>query len=154
MTLKLTPATLVTGALLACSGWNIAAAQAPGMAPGDTKAYVGRVYTLHTARSGECPSLDWQIVVGENNTLSGLIGADDMKTVFRVAGSFNRQSNTFQLAGAEIGGNRPGAVNGKLQSDGLLAASLGGLPLGAACQGKTVYVHWVSPQETAGGVAG
>jgi len=149
MTPKVTPAALLTGVLLACSG-NIAAAQAPG----DTKAYFGRVYTLHTRGDGNCPSLDWHIVVGENNTLSGFIAADDRKAVFRVAGSFNPQAHTFQLAGTEIGGTRPGAVNGQLQSDGLLAATLGGLPVGAACQSKVMYIPWVTNSKASDGGGG
>jgi len=140
-------AVAIAGALLSCVGWNGASAQAPG----DTTSFVGRVYTLHTMWTGDCPSLDWHIVVGEGNTLAGLISTDNNKAVFRVAGAFNPQAKTFQLAGTEIGSGRPGAVNGKIQPDGRLEASLGGLPLGAACQGKSVSVQWVTAGNAAGG---
>jgi hypothetical protein len=133
---------VMTGALLSCVGWGVASAQAPG----NTPAVPGRVYTLHTAAVGGCPSLDWHIVVGANNTLSGMIGADDMKTVFRVSGTYDPNLKTFRLDGQEVGGTRTGAVNGAFQPETFnMAASLGGLPVGSACQGKTVYVKWLEP---------
>ena len=137
---------VMAGALLACAGWTVASAQFPG----DSAIYVGRVYSLHTAPVGGCPGLDWHIVVGEDSKLSGMIATDNMQHVFNVSGQF--QSNrTFQLAGHEVGTNIPGALNGQVQSDGRLAVSLGGLPVGAACQGKTIYMNWVTPKAAGGG---
>ena len=144
------PVAVMAGALLSCAGIGLASAQAPG----DTAPSVGRVYTLHTAAvGGGCPSLDWHIVVGPNDTLSGMIGADDMKVVFSVTGKYDPVLKTASMSGKEISGpnpGAPGALNAQVQSDGRLAASLGGLPVGAACQGKTVYVRWTSPQLSGG----
>jgi hypothetical protein len=144
------PAVAIAGALLSCVGWNIASAQT---SPGNTPAYPGRVYTLHTPAVDDCPSLDWHIVVGEKNTLSGLIGTNDMKDVFRVQGTYDPALRTFRLDGQEIGGaHRPGAVNGAFEPTTFrMAASLGGLPMGAKCQGKTVYIKWQEPALTGGG---
>jgi hypothetical protein len=145
---KLSTAVVVAGALVSCAGWNVASAQ---QAPGNTPATVGRVYTLHTKAVGPCPALDWHIVVGEKNTLSGMIGTDDMKTMFRVTGTFDPALRTFQLTGQEVGGTRTGAINGAFQPQTYqMAASLGGLPVGAACQGTTVYIPWVNPVSVGG----
>jgi hypothetical protein len=140
------PATMVATVLISCMDVTIAPAQVTG------QAFAARVYSMHTNAVGGCPSLDWHIVVGENNTLSGMIGANEMKTVFRVTGSYDA-NKAFHLSGHEVGGSRTGAVNGQIQGDGQMAATLGGLPVGAACQGKTVYVRWNNPVDnfTAGG---
>jgi len=149
MTYRKVPAALMAGALVSCIGWTVAAA------PGDTPATVGRIYVAHTPETDGCPALDWHIVVGGGNTLSGMVGANDMKTVFRVTGSYS--GSTLRLDGTEVGGTRTAAVNGAVQSDGRLAMSIGGLPVGAACQGKTVYLMWMNPHnyynvnENAGG---
>jgi len=147
------PAAVIAGALLSCMGLNLASAELPG----DTRSYPGRVYTLHTKAVANCPSLDWHIVVGENSTLSGMIATDNMAAVFKVSGKFNPLDRSFRLDGTEVSGphpGTPGAVNGQVQSDGRLAATLGGLPMGAACQGKTVYLRWLSPAPGEGGEGG
>jgi hypothetical protein len=129
---------VMAGALLAGVGWNIASAQVTG------QPFVGRVYTLHTKSVGGCPSMDWHIVVGDNNTLSGMIAVDNMKTVFRVTGSYEA-GKSFRLDGKQVDGNRTGAINGRIDPTGTMEATLGGLPVGSACQGKTVYVRWNNP---------
>jgi hypothetical protein len=40
----------------------------------------GEVLSFHSEGSGECPNLDWYLVVGANKQLTGLIAWDDMKT--------------------------------------------------------------------------
>jgi hypothetical protein len=141
MSFRKASAALLAGGLVSFVGWNVALAQPMTSA----KAAPGSVYSLHTAAVGGCPALDWHIVVGENNTFSGLVGADDMKVVFRVTGAMSGDHVNLKMTGQEIGGTRTGAVNGELQSDGRLAMTIGGLPVGAACQGKTVYIKWLNP---------
>jgi hypothetical protein len=148
------PATMVAAAMLSCVGWNVASAQT---APGNTPAFVGKVYTLHTPASSDgCPSLDWHIVVGQNNTLSGMIGADDMEIVFRVHGTYDPALKTFRLDGTEVSGphvGAPGAINGAFEPTTYrMAATLGGLPVGAKCQGKTVYIKWMDSVAVGGGM--
>ncbi len=89
--------------------------------------------------------MDWHLVRMANNTLTGMVGMDDMKTVFRVSGAISGAN--FTLNGTEIGGTRTGALNGQLQSDGRIAMTFGGLPGGSACQGKTVYIRFRTPVE-------
>jgi hypothetical protein len=128
---------VMAAALLSCVGPNVARAQATG------QPYVGRVYTLHIRAFQGCPSLDWHLVVGENHTLSGMIAVDNMKTMYRVAGSYE-PGKSFRLDGHQVDGNGTGAINGKIEPTGIMSATLGGLPVGSACQGRTVYVPWAN----------
>jgi hypothetical protein len=136
---------LSAGALLSCVAWNGAFAQAAG-APWVQE---GTTYTLHSKAIGECPAMDWHIVRGQNNMLTGLVSMNNMKTVFRVSGPISGAN--FHLDGSEVGGSRTGALNGQLQSDGRLAMTIGGLPVGAACQGKTVYIQFHPAYNYSGG---
>jgi hypothetical protein len=119
-------------------GLNVASAQVTG------QAFVGKVYAFHTKVVVGCPALDWHVVIGENNTLFGVTGLEDMKTMFAVTGTFDA-SRKFHLDGKEIGGPRTAALNGVVRENGVMVATLGGLPVGSACQGKSVYVRWNSP---------
>ena len=136
------PAAVMAGALLTCVSGNIASAQAPEkpwVAPGTT-------YDNHSNAAGDCPALDWHIVRGTGGSLTGLISTDDMTTVFHVTGHIVEAN--LHLEGTEITGPHPGtvgAVNGQLQSEGRIAMTLGGLPIGSRCQGKTVYLVWHLP---------
>jgi hypothetical protein len=136
------PAAVLAGALLSCVGGSIASAQAP------EQPWVksGTTYDNHSEAAGDCPALDWHIVRGTGGSLTGLISTDDMTTVFRVTGHIVEAN--LHLEGTEITGPHPGtvgAVNGQLQSEGRIAMTLGGLPIGSRCQGKTVYLVWYLP---------
>jgi len=136
----------MAGALLSCLGWSIASAQAVG----DAAAFPGRIYNLHTPAGGGCPSFDWHVIVGDNNSLSGLIGLDEMKVVFNVVGNYSSAAKSFQLTGTEIGGSRIANIKGQVQTNGRMAASLSGLPVDAACQAKNVSVQWVTAAQASG----
>jgi hypothetical protein len=140
-------AAVVTGAVLSVVGWNVAPAQAPATPWVQT----GTTYTLHSNSDGGCPAMDWHIVRGANGTLSGMVGADEMKTVFRIVGQIDKDGVKFHMDGSEVGGPRTGALNGQLQSDGRIAMTIGGLPVGSACQGKTVYIQFRTPYNYTGG---
>jgi hypothetical protein len=139
-------AAVLTGAVLSVVGWNVAPAQAA-----DPWVETGTTYSLHSNAVGGCPAMDWHIVRGENGTLTGMVAMDDMKTVFRVVGQIDKNGAKFQMNGSEVGGTRTGAVNGELQSNGRIAMTIGGLPVGSACQGKTVYIQFRTPYNYAGG---
>src|SRR5690242_17148188 len=111
MSVRKFPAAVLTGVLLSFAGLNVASAQ-----PANAWAQAGTTYTQHSSANGACPALDWHIVVGQNGALSGMVGADDMKTVFRVSGQI--AGANFTMNGTEVGGTRTGAVNGQIQSDG------------------------------------
>jgi hypothetical protein len=141
MTAKQLLSTMSVGTLLLCGGMSISHAQSPG----DTPAAPGRVYLLHTPAGGGCPVLNWHVVVGEQNSLSGLIDLDE-KTVFHVTGSYDGKAKTFELSGTEIGGTRTATLSGHVDQKGRLATELKGLPVSPECQAKTVYVQWITPK--------
>ena len=137
--------TVLAGALLSCAGWNLAHAQAPAKSWGAP----GTSYALHSNAAGDCPAMDWHIVRGDAGKLTGMVAMDDMKTVFRLTGTI--EGANFHMDGTELNGTRTGSLNGQLQSDGRLAMTLGGLPVGSACQGKTVYIKFRIYNEMGGG---
>jgi hypothetical protein len=140
MVVKKMPAAVLAGAVALCLGSNMAFAQSPDAVP-----FGSRLYTSHTLPVGACPALEWHIVATPDNMLSGFISSNNMKTMFRVSGKYNPTDRTFRLDGKEVGGPRTGAVNGQVRpNDGYMVATLGGLPVGSACQGKTVYIPWVN----------
>jgi hypothetical protein len=87
-------------------------------------------------------------VVLKGGVMTGMVGVDDMKTMFRLNGTYSGAN--FQMTGQEVGGTRTGAVNGQLQNQ-KIAMTLGGLPVGSRCQGKTVYIQRREPAQFGGG---
>jgi hypothetical protein len=84
--------------------------------------------------------MDWHVVLGPDNTISGTVGADDMKVLFRITGNYSPARLTFRMYGNEIGGTRTAVVNGTIMQD-RLKATIEGLPVDAPCQGKVVNVR-------------
>jgi len=104
--------------------------------------FFGRVYSFHSQPSGSCPSLDWHVVVGANGTLSGVVGTNNMSTVFRVSGTVAK--GKFHLDGKEIGGSgRTGTIDGQVRSaDGWLIADISNVTGPSQCNNHTVTVQW------------
>jgi hypothetical protein len=106
----------------------------------------GRVYMFHSRAQGNCPALDWHVVIGPNNTLNGMIAWDGMKAIARATGSLNPTARTFNMQVHELGGQgRSATVDGTVRQDGWLVANVNGQDV--ACTGITV--QWFSP--TTGG---
>ena len=136
------PAMVMAGALLSCVGGGISSAQTAANwgAPGTS-------YVLHSNAASGCPALDWHLVVMSDGSISGIVGVNDMQTMYKVTGTSSGAN--FHLDGKEVGGTRTAAVNGQLQ-DQKIALSIGGLPVGNACQGKTVYINRRQPAQVGG----
>jgi hypothetical protein len=128
---------MIAGALISCVGGSTAFAQATAGQSAGSWGQSGTTYALHSNAASGCPALDWHLVVQSDGTLSGVVGVNDMQTMFRVHGTYSGAN--FHLDGQEVGGSRTAAVNGQLQ-EGNIALSIGGLPVDSACQGKTVYI--------------
>jgi hypothetical protein len=62
----------------------------------------GRVYDVDARARGACPSADWHVVVGPNNTLSGVITWDNMKAMAHATGTANVANRTFQMAAVRV----------------------------------------------------
>jgi hypothetical protein len=143
---------VLAGTLLYCVGGSVASAQQPtggisGQTAGDW-GQPGSTFDLRSNPSGECPAMDWHIVVLKDGIMTGMVGVDDMKTMFRLNGTYSGAN--FHLDGQEVGGTRTGALNGQLQEQ-KIAMTLGGLPVNSRCQGKTVYIQRREPAQFGGG---
>jgi hypothetical protein len=119
MTRSKTIGTIAAGAFMLGSVYNAAPAQQVTLPE-------GRVYVFHSKPTGPCPALDWHVVVGANNALSGMIAWDDMKAMASVSGSVT-PARTFSMTAKEVGGQgRTATVSGTLRSDGYLIANVKG----------------------------
>lgn len=108
--------TLAAGALALAATFGVASAQ--GVPE-------GRVYVFHSTAQGSCPALDWDIVVRANNTLSGTIAWDNMKSIAYATGGIDIAKRTFKLSAQEIrGSGRTATVDGQLRQDGWLIANI------------------------------
>jgi len=126
------PKLIAAGALAITAVCGVASAQ-QGTPPD------GRVYTFHSRAQGGCPALDWHVVAGANNTLSGMIAWDDMKAMAHATGTLNMAAKTFQMTAHEVGGqNRSATVDGSFRQDGYLVANIKGQNVN--CTG--VVVPW------------
>jgi hypothetical protein len=145
---------IVAGVLLSGAAWNAALAQA-----GPAYLQEGTVYTAHSPARNGCPSLDWHIWVGPQDTLSGMISTEGVTAkAFSMTGGIGADK-TFHLAGKEIGGTgRTGVVDGKVRDDGVLMATLSQISGPSPCNDKTVYIKWFrggnDPYDPSKGVAG
>ena len=85
------------------------------------------------------------MVVGANGTLSGVVGTNNMSTVFRVSGTVAK--GKFHLDGKEIGGSgRTGTIDGQVRSaDGWLIADISNVSGPSRCNNHVVHVQWYRP---------
>ncbi len=132
---------LVTGSLLAIAATcGVASAQ---------PLPEGRVYTFHSGTTGPCPGADWHVVVGSNNTLSGVITWDNMKAMARASGTVNPANRTFQMNAVRVdegGKGRTATIDGTVRQDGWLVANVKGPNI--SCQG--INVPWFVPPPSGG----
>jgi hypothetical protein len=128
----------VAVALISGAAWLAAPAQADNFPPVE-----GTVYSTISPASDGCPELNWQVRVGPNNSLMGMVAQDGMKDIWRVTGSF-KNDRSFQLHGQELGGaQRTGDVSGYVrESDGSLAFTVGNISGPSTCNNKSVWVRW------------
>jgi hypothetical protein len=145
-------AMVLAGTLLSCVAGGIAFAQQPtggiaGQTAGDW-GQPGSTFAMHSNPVDDCPAMDWNIVVQKDGIMTGMVGVDDTKAIFRLTGTYSGAN--FHLNAQEVGGTRTGAANGQLQNQ-RIALTLGGLPVGSRCQGKTVYIQRREPAQFGGG---
>ncbi|MBS0560481.1 MAG: hypothetical protein JSR21_10535 [Proteobacteria bacterium] len=125
---------MAAAALLAIGGISVANAQGgQAIAP-------GTVYALHSAAAGGCPALDWHLVAGEGNTISGMVAWNNMKSMAHVEGKIGAD-RTFSMMAKEVSGPKVGAtakVTGTAQTDGWLVANINGE--GVKCEGVKIPI--------------
>ncbi len=121
-------ATLTAVSVLACASWS--GVQAQPVPP-------GRVYAFHSKPNGACPALDWYLVAGADDTLTGMISWDDMKSMAHVTGTVETNHH-FTLNATEVGGaGRTATITGRVQPGWLLADVNG---QGVACKNVKVQI--------------
>ena len=126
---------LTVGALVLTASIGVASAQSSALPP-------GRVYMFHSSAQGGCPSLDWHVVVGENNTLDGMIAWDNLNAMARASGTINPTARTFAMQAREVGGQgRSVTIDGTVRQDGWLVANIHGQNV--SCTG--IDVPWGTP---------
>ena len=146
----------LAAALISGVAWFATPAHAENFPPAE-----GTVFTTMSPATDGCPELNWQVRVGPNNSLMGIVAQDGMKDIWRVSGSF-KGDRSFQLHGQELGGaQRTGDVNGYVrESDGSLTFTVGNISGPSTCNNKSVWVRWYrdgnayNPNVTAGGGGG
>ena len=128
-------AAVVTGALAISAISGVVFAQLPP----------GRIYAFDSSANGSCPPIDWHIVVGPNNTFTGMISWDGMKSLAHITGSANQQTGAVQMTAQEVGGQgRTATIDGTVQQDGWMAVNIKGDNV--ACQGLSI--PWFTPPPT------
>jgi len=125
-------AAVVTGALALSAISGVVFAQLPP----------GRIYAFDSSANGSCPPIDWHIVVGPNNTFTGMISWDGMKSMAHVTGSADPQTGAVQMTAQEVGGQgRTATIDGTVQQDGWMVTNIKGDNV--ACQGLSI--PWFTP---------
>jgi hypothetical protein len=99
----------------------------------------GAVYVFHSDEVGDCPSLEWSIVVGGNSTLSGIIAWNSMKKMARVFGTVAADKSFHMDATDVSGGGKTVAIDGRLMENGWLTAAIKGP--GLDCQNIKVPMY-------------
>jgi hypothetical protein len=129
---------LTVGALALTASLGVALAQMPE----------GRLFVFHSTAQGACPPLDWHLVVGPNNTLSGMLSWDNMKSMAQATGTVNLTARTFAMQAHEVGGQKRSAtIDGTVGQNGWLKANIRGQNVN--CTG--VDVPWFTPPPAGGG---
>lgn len=85
------------------------------------------LYVLHSAAQGNCPALDWHVVVKVDGTIAGMVSWDEMRSMAQVIGVVRSEANTFHLLAREFGGDsRTAVIDGIIKNDGSLVMSIKG----------------------------
>ena len=135
---------MVSNKMIAASALVIATTC--GVATAQQVAPPGRVYAFHSQATGPCPTIDWHLTVGPNNTLSGMLAWDDMKAMAHVTGSVT-PSRAFTMTANEVGGQgRTATITGQVKPNGWLVANIKGPKI--ECNG--IAVPWYTPAPQGG----
>ena len=85
------------------------------------------IYILHSAAQGNCPALDWHVVVKVDGTVAGMVSWDEMRSIAQVIGVVKSEARTVHLQARELVGDRRTAViDGIVKDDGSLVISIKG----------------------------
>jgi hypothetical protein len=113
------PAAITLATILATSATD-------GVCLGEEAVKTG-IYMLHSAAQGDCPALDWHVLVKVDGTVAGMVSWDEMRSFAQVIGVVRTEDRTFHLQAREFGGDRHAAViDGIIKDDGSLVMNIKG----------------------------
>ena len=112
-----------------------------------------RIFTFHANASGSCPDLDWHLVLAPDDTVTGMIGWQQMELLVRVTGKLDRANRTFSLLGKEAGGNRTATIDGTVISPNHLMAHIKAPAANVDCPNVEVWGMTPTQIKTTGGRA-
>ena len=135
---------IATGALAIAASYGAAFAQTASI----KQTAAGRLFVYHAPAAGECPALDWHILVGQNNTLSGIIAWNDMRSMAKATGSISPDGDVHITAKEQGGQGRTATITGKLRQDGWIFADVNGP--GIKCKNVAVS-YYTAPAGGSGG---
>ena len=102
------------------------------------------IFSFRANASGSCPMLDWHPVVAPDNTVTGIIGWQNMQLLVRVTGTMDLETKTFTLTGKEQGGGRTATIEGEILARNHLLAHIKAPEANIDCPnvnvwGKTIH---------------
>lgn len=106
-----------------------------------------RVFTFRSGSGGNCPLLDWHLVVEPDHSVNGMIGWNNDMTIARVTGTLDLQAKTFSLTAKEAGGSRTATIDGKVISSNHLVVNIKAQAPLTDCQNVDV---WAFKKQDAG----
>lgn len=86
----------------------------------------GQIFAFHSQPAGDCPELDWYLVVRENGKLMGVVAWNDLRSVARLSGTIDAKKSFHMDATAFGASGRAVAVDGQFGRDGWLTANIKG----------------------------
>ena len=104
-----------------------------------------RVFAFRSGAGGNCPLLDWLLVVEPDHGVNGMIGWNNDTMIARLIGTLDLEAKTFSLTAKEAGGKRTATIDGKVTSPNHLVVNIKA-PLGN-CQNVDV---WAFKRQDAG----
>lgn len=142
------------GAKVALMALSAAALVSPAMAQQAKQPAPAKeaLYAFHTGPAvGGCPGLDWHLVLGADNTLTGFVAWDRGQHMAKLAGAL-KKDRTFEMDAQEIGGQaRKAKVKGTASGPYVNIQIVGS---GTACDDIYLNVPRVTGGEGGGGGGG
>ena len=125
---------------------SLATIAAAGPAPAQPSQ--SRLFAFHSAPTGACPGMDWHVVMGADQSLSGFFAWDGMKHFAKVSGKVET-GRVFHMTAVEEGGQgRKGTAKGQVE-DTFIVITLDGTKTG--CDGQQISVPYFAGGMSGGG---
>jgi hypothetical protein len=88
------------------------------------------------------------MVLAPDNSVSGMVGWQNMQVIARVTGTLNPQAKTFELSAKQQGGNATATITGNVVAPGHIMANIKGPNVD--CRNLDIWA-WTPSQKGPGG---